>query len=293
MPDGKSFKIHKDGTQCKEDEIEIVRVLKRTFNQTRFKSFLRQLQLYGFERQFRGQHRGECRHVMFVRGQRNELLKKSIEDFQVAAMNSSTGGSNAFNAISSSDKEEECAVVTATTTDHPPSPQEPTRSISPVPVTTSLNSIRQVSLSSVDQATDESSDASSSHSSDDSVFPIAAVQHRSTNWTVPPSFTSCGGGPAFIESSSPSWSKGSFGKCQYMKTSVIPTTLRNLVLPKNSFDSSNTNEESGEERFPIPHSSADDEDDDDDELSLAFDWIPESIMELEGSLSRISFSSAQ
>lgn len=82
MPDGKSFKIHADGSQDEEDEKAIVEILKRTFNQTRFKSFLRQLQLYGFERTYKGPHRGECKHEMFVRGRRDLLHKKSIEDFQ-------------------------------------------------------------------------------------------------------------------------------------------------------------------------------------------------------------------
>ena len=96
-PDGLSFKIHKDGTQCKEDEKAIVKVLKRSFNQTRFKSFLRQLQLYRFVRKFKGDHRGECRHPMLVRGQRNLLHKKSIEDFLDAAMNSSSATATSSN----------------------------------------------------------------------------------------------------------------------------------------------------------------------------------------------------
>lgn len=82
MPDGKSFKIHADGSLNEEDEKAIVQVLKRTFNQTRFKSFLRQLQLYGFERIYKGPHKGECKHKFFVRGRRDLFHKKSIEDFQ-------------------------------------------------------------------------------------------------------------------------------------------------------------------------------------------------------------------
>jgi hypothetical protein len=89
-PNGRSFKIHKDGTQCEEDEKAIVKVLKENFNQTRFKSFSRQLQLYRFERKFKGDHRGECRHPMLIRGQRDLLHRKSIEDFLDAAMTSSS-----------------------------------------------------------------------------------------------------------------------------------------------------------------------------------------------------------
>jgi hypothetical protein len=82
MPDGKSFKIHVDGSLDEEDEKAIVEILKRTFNQTRFKSFLRQLQLYGFERTYKGPNRGVCKHEMLIRGRRDLLHKKSIEDFQ-------------------------------------------------------------------------------------------------------------------------------------------------------------------------------------------------------------------
>jgi hypothetical protein len=89
MPDGKSFKIHVDGSLDEEDEKAIVTILKRTFNQTRFKSFLRQLQLYNFERTYRGPHRGECRHELFVRGRRDLFHKKSIEYFQRKEINES------------------------------------------------------------------------------------------------------------------------------------------------------------------------------------------------------------
>jgi hypothetical protein len=79
-PDGQSFKIQDNGK-----DKAIVVILKRNFNQTRFKSFLRQLQLYGFERRFKGQSRGECSHPMFIRGRKDLLYKKSIEEFQDAA----------------------------------------------------------------------------------------------------------------------------------------------------------------------------------------------------------------
>jgi hypothetical protein len=78
--DGKSFKI-----QDSWNHKAILAILKQNFNQTRFKSFLRQLQVYGFERQFKGQSQGECSHPMFVRGRKELLYKKSIEEFQDAA----------------------------------------------------------------------------------------------------------------------------------------------------------------------------------------------------------------
>jgi len=89
MPDGKSFKIHNDGSRDKDNEKLIVEVLKKSFNQTRFKSFLRQLQLYGFERTYKGPQRGQCKHELFVRGRRDLLHKRSIEDFQRKANDTS------------------------------------------------------------------------------------------------------------------------------------------------------------------------------------------------------------
>lgn len=89
MPEGMSFKIHVDGSLDEDDEKAIVAILKRTFNQTRFKSFLRQLQLYGFDRTYKGPHRGECKHELFIRGRRDLLHKKSIEDFQRKANDTS------------------------------------------------------------------------------------------------------------------------------------------------------------------------------------------------------------
>jgi len=90
MPDGKSFKIHVDGSLDEEHEKALIQVLKQTFNQTRFKSFLRQLQLYGFERIYKGPRRGECKHGFLVRGRRDLLHKKSIEDFQTRARDKSS-----------------------------------------------------------------------------------------------------------------------------------------------------------------------------------------------------------
>ena len=83
MPDGKSFKIHLNGAGDPESEKIIVKVLKsNNFHQTKFRSFLRQLNQYGFERTHRGPRKGECRHDFFVRGCRDLLEDKSIDDFQ-------------------------------------------------------------------------------------------------------------------------------------------------------------------------------------------------------------------
>jgi len=90
LPDGKAFQI-------RGDEKAIVEVLRQCadFNLTRFKSFLRQLQLYGFERQVKGQHQGECKHSFFIRGRKDLLKGKSMIDFQNAtfpATNIGLGG---------------------------------------------------------------------------------------------------------------------------------------------------------------------------------------------------------
>eukprot|EP00532_Pseudo-nitzschia_australis_P006418 CAMPEP_0168166880 /NCGR_PEP_ID=MMETSP0139_2-20121125/2261_1 /TAXON_ID=44445 /ORGANISM="Pseudo-nitzschia australis, Strain 10249 10 AB" /LENGTH=206 /DNA_ID=CAMNT_0008084103 /DNA_START=125 /DNA_END=745 /DNA_ORIENTATION=- len=103
MPDGRSFKIHADshchlqttttattnGTGDDENqqriagERAILEVLQQNgFNQKRYKSFLRQLQLYGFQRTFTGPRRGECKHPFLVRGQPKLLERKSVHDFQ-------------------------------------------------------------------------------------------------------------------------------------------------------------------------------------------------------------------
>ena len=81
MPDGKSFKIHISGSRCSASEQAIIEVLKKNnFQQTKFRSFLRQLNQYGFERTHRG--KGEFRHEFFVRGKPELLEGKSIDNWQ-------------------------------------------------------------------------------------------------------------------------------------------------------------------------------------------------------------------
>lgn len=60
---GQSFKIH--------DQEAIVPLLAKYFRQTKFKSFLRQLQSYGFNRTTRGVDKGVVSHPYFVRGRRS------------------------------------------------------------------------------------------------------------------------------------------------------------------------------------------------------------------------------
>ena len=62
LPSGVGFKVH----DTKEFEKKIMR--KYFTNQTRYKSFLRQLNFYGFDRVRKGKGRGCLFHKMFVRG---------------------------------------------------------------------------------------------------------------------------------------------------------------------------------------------------------------------------------
>jgi len=221
LPDGSGFKIHKDGTQCTEDEKEIVKVLKKAFNQTRFRSFLRQLQLYGFQRQFRGQRRGECKHVIFVRGQRDLLHKKSIEEFQTAAKNDNFSSNSSKTVVS----------------------------LPTMPITRSGKNVRQVSLSSLDETARSSSQPSSQRS----------IGDNTSSW-VPPL---CPSASRLVS------------RCEYAKTSVIPTKLNNLVLPISNSESETqcyNDDGYGNEQF-INDKECDNNDVfvDYDELSLAID----------------------
>lgn len=103
MPDGRSFKIHVDPSCSRQNDEElsdsnnsneqenksnskttvVLEILARNgFKQKRYKSFLRQLQLYGFSRTFLGPRRGECAHPFLLRGRPDLLVGKSIHDFQ-------------------------------------------------------------------------------------------------------------------------------------------------------------------------------------------------------------------
>jgi hypothetical protein len=61
--DGRAFKVH-------NRDLFIEQYMKRMFNQTKFKSFQRQLNLWGFERVQNGPDKGSYFHPLFVRGRR-------------------------------------------------------------------------------------------------------------------------------------------------------------------------------------------------------------------------------
>jgi hypothetical protein len=63
LPEGNGFQIH--------DADAMLPILQKYgFNQSRWKSFLRQLQNYGFRREIRGPNKGKCTHDLFVKGRR-------------------------------------------------------------------------------------------------------------------------------------------------------------------------------------------------------------------------------
>jgi hypothetical protein len=61
MPGGQVFKIH-DPDRFASD------ILPRYFNQTKYKSFQRQCNIYGFQRVHHGPHRGGYTHQFFIQG---------------------------------------------------------------------------------------------------------------------------------------------------------------------------------------------------------------------------------
>jgi hypothetical protein len=61
LPGGKAFKVHKKEDFCNE-------VMPAFFNSSKYKTFQRSLNLWGFESVVRGPDKGACYHQFFVRG---------------------------------------------------------------------------------------------------------------------------------------------------------------------------------------------------------------------------------
>ena len=70
LPDGKTFKVHEVSKFAD-------RIMGSYFNQTKFKSFQRQLNLYGFTRILNGPWRGGYVHKLFIRRERT-LCEKMV-----------------------------------------------------------------------------------------------------------------------------------------------------------------------------------------------------------------------
>jgi hypothetical protein len=62
LPDQKSFKVH-------DADDFVGRIMPRYFKQTKFKSFQRQINMWGFERILNGPGKGGYTHACFIRGQ--------------------------------------------------------------------------------------------------------------------------------------------------------------------------------------------------------------------------------
>jgi hypothetical protein len=69
LPEGNRFQIH--------DPEALTDVLQVYFRQTKYKSFLRQLQNYGFARILKGPGKGICRHELFLKG--NRVISQRIK----------------------------------------------------------------------------------------------------------------------------------------------------------------------------------------------------------------------
>lgn len=70
MPDGTSFRVHKPKSF-------VQKIIPYYFNQSKFKSFQRQLHLYEFVRTPRGINAGAYSHPMFIRGKKSLCLSLS------------------------------------------------------------------------------------------------------------------------------------------------------------------------------------------------------------------------
>lgn len=87
--DGRSFRVHKPQTF-------VDNVMPLYFKQTKYKSFQRQLNLYGFTRINEGPGKGGYRHKYFIRGQRNlcQLISRTSTADAPASAGNDFGGSS-------------------------------------------------------------------------------------------------------------------------------------------------------------------------------------------------------
>ncbi len=84
--DGKAFKVH-------DRDLFIEEYMKKMFNQTKFKSFQRQLNLWGFERVQNGPDKGSYFHPLFVRGKRESCQHLSRVRLKAEGKRSTQQGS--------------------------------------------------------------------------------------------------------------------------------------------------------------------------------------------------------
>ena len=93
LPDGKSFKVHDTNTFVNE-------IMPKHFKQTKYKSFQRQLNLWGFKRitKSNGPDKGAYSHPQFLKGQKS--LCRHLCRQNNASNNSSSSASNNNNSVS-------------------------------------------------------------------------------------------------------------------------------------------------------------------------------------------------
>jgi hypothetical protein len=75
QPHGKAFRVHQPDVFAKA-------IMPRYFNQTKYKSFLRQLHLYGFQRISKGMDKGAYFHSLFIKNNKSmglRMLREKIK----------------------------------------------------------------------------------------------------------------------------------------------------------------------------------------------------------------------
>jgi hypothetical protein len=89
QPHGMSFRVH-------QPEVFTRTVMSRYFKQTKYKSFLRQLHIYGFHRIAKGRDRGAYIHSMFIRNKKSMSLRMTRQ--KTKGNNSSSNPTNLYGA---------------------------------------------------------------------------------------------------------------------------------------------------------------------------------------------------
>ena len=89
QPHGKAFRVHLPDAFAST-------VMKRYFKQTKYKSFLRQLHIYGFRRIGKGTDRGAYYHSMFIRNKKSMSLLMSCQKLKGEAANHYAAGDQDF-----------------------------------------------------------------------------------------------------------------------------------------------------------------------------------------------------
>ena len=122
MPHGKAFRVHKTHEFAKT-------IMPRYFKQTQYKSFQRQLHIYGFHRITQGVDKGAYYHDMFIRGNKNislRMIRRKIKG-PLAALEAEMREEPDFykemketvTAVPSSIQQEQTESATSTTTPTP------------------------------------------------------------------------------------------------------------------------------------------------------------------------------